>query len=222
MILSPVGDKETDMAKKSLGTIRDKQITRRRLISAVGSLLAREGFKGVGVNAVAREAGVDKKLIYRYFGGLPGLIAAFGKEEDFWPSVLELAGNDIQSFAGLPLDARLSGLTANFIAGIRKRPLTQAIMAWEMVEQNELTTALESVREQRIMEFFRMFFGREQADVDLQAIIMLVGAAVSYLVVRANHIHIYGGIRLDTDEGWQRIENSINEIIKGVLVFGRH
>ena len=48
-------------------------ITRRRLISAVGSLLAREGFKGIGVNAVAREAGVDKKLIYRYFDGLPGL-----------------------------------------------------------------------------------------------------------------------------------------------------
>ncbi|RPI71559.1 MAG: TetR/AcrR family transcriptional regulator, partial [Desulfobacteraceae bacterium] len=59
---------------------RDSEQTRRALINAVGSLLARDGFQAVGVNAVAKEAGVDKVLIYRYFGGLPGLIAAFGKE----------------------------------------------------------------------------------------------------------------------------------------------
>ena len=80
------------MTKKQQLKIRDKQITSKRLISAVGSLLAKKGFKGIGVNAVAREAGVDKVLIYRYFAGLEGLIAAFGKEGDFWPSALELAG----------------------------------------------------------------------------------------------------------------------------------
>ena len=205
------------MAKKETVKIRDRQITSRRLIAAVGSLLAREGFKGVGINAVAREAGVDKKLIYRYFEGLPGLIAAFGNEGDFWPSILELAGGDIQAFTGLPLEKRLSGMAANFIEGIRKRPLTLAIMAWEMVEQNELTRALEEVREQRIMEFFSIFFAKDQGKTDLQAMIMLVGAAVSYLAVRANSIDIYGGLRLDKEDGWQRIQNSIDEMIKGFL-----
>ena len=61
---------------------RDREATRARLIAAVGNLLAREGFKGLGVNAVAREAGVDKVLIYRYFGGLPELIVAFGRESN--------------------------------------------------------------------------------------------------------------------------------------------
>ena len=65
--------------------IRDRESTRARLIAAVGTLLAREGFTGLGVNAVAREAGVDKVLIYRYFGGLPELIVAFGREGNFWP-----------------------------------------------------------------------------------------------------------------------------------------
>lgn len=206
------------MAKKETIKIRDRQITSRRLIAAVGSLLAREGFKGIGINAVAREAGVDKKLIYRYFDGLPGLIAAFGNEGDFWPSILELAGGDIQAFAGLPLDQRLSGMAANFTEGIRKRPLTLAIMAWEMVEQNELTRSLEEVRERRIMEFFSMFFSKDQGQADLQAMIMLVGAALSYLAARSGHIDIYGGIRLDKDEGWQRIQNSIDQMIKGFLV----
>jgi AcrR family transcriptional regulator len=60
------------MPKKQTMKIRDKHITSKRLISAVGSLLAKKGFKGIGVNAVAREAGVDKVLFFRYFGGLTG------------------------------------------------------------------------------------------------------------------------------------------------------
>jgi len=205
------------MAKKQQLKIRDKQITSRRLISAVGSLLAKKGFKGIGVNAVAREAGVDKVLIYRYFGGLEGLIAAFGEEEDFWPSALELAGGDLQKFSQMPLDKRLSEFASNFIRSLRKRPLTLAIMAWEMIEPNGLTEELERIREQSIMEFFQMFFIKDQARVDLQAIIMLIGAAISYLVVRSRNIDLFGGLDLGSEQGWERIEKAIETITHGVL-----
>ena len=197
--------------------IRDKAITSRRLIASVGSLLAREGFKGVGVNAVAREAGVDKKLIYRYFGGLPGLIEAFGKEGDFWPSVLELAGGDLKAFGQMPLEERLSASSRNFIAALRRRPLTQAIMAWEVVEANELTRELEAVREERAMEFFRMFFATEVPEVDLQAGMMVIGAAVNYLLIRSGHIDIYGGLGLATDEDWERIAATVDMFIRGLV-----
>lgn len=208
---------EEIMPSRHVLKIRDKQVTSRRLVSAVGSLLAKKGFKGIGVNAVAREAEVDKVLIYRYFGGLPGLIAAFGKEGDFWPSSLELAGGDLQAFSHLPLEKRLSELGSNFIRALRKRPLTQAIMAWEMIESNELTEELERVREQSIMEFFQMFFMKDQARVDLQAIVMLIGAAISYLVVRARNIDLYGGLEIGSDQGWQRVESAISAICSGIV-----
>ncbi len=204
------------MPKKQILKIRDRQITSRRLISAVGSLLAKKGFKGVGVNAVAREAGVDKVLIYRYFGGLPGLISTFGKEGDFWPSSLELAGGDLQKFSHLPLESKLSELGTNFTQALRKRPLTQAIMAWEMIESNELTEELERVRENSIMEFFQMFFIKDQARIDLQAIVMLIGAAISYLVIRSNNVDLYGGLEIGSDQGWQRIEKSISAICSSI------
>lgn len=191
-------------------------ITSRRLVSAVGSLLAREGFKGVGVNAVAREAGVDKVLIYRYFGGLEGLIKAFGREGDFWPSALELAGGDLKAFSSLPMEQRLSAFSRHFIQALRKRPLTLAIMAWEMVEANELTRELEAVREQGILDFFKMFFLSENRD--LQGVMMLVGAAVSYLLIRSGHIDVYGGMGLGTDEDWENIAAGIDTIIKGVMI----
>jgi AcrR family transcriptional regulator len=197
--------------------IRDKQITSKRLISAVGSLLAKKGFKGIGINAVAREAGVDKVLIYRYFDGLPGLIAAFGKEGDFWPSALELAGGDLKKFSQLPLEKRLSELGTNFTRALRRRPLTQAIMAWEMIESNALTEELERVREKSIIEFFQMFFIEDQLRIDLQAIVMVIGAAISYLVVRSNNVDLYGGLEIGSDQGWQRIEQAISAICTSIV-----
>ena len=45
--------------RKAAPRERDAQATRGRILAAVGSLLVREGFGALGVNAVARAAGVD-------------------------------------------------------------------------------------------------------------------------------------------------------------------
>ena len=73
---------------------KDREQTRARILQAVGRLLAESGFRELGVNAIAREAGVDKVLIYRYFGGMPELLRTFAEEGDFWPQLSELAGED--------------------------------------------------------------------------------------------------------------------------------
>ena len=53
---------------------RDRSETTARILAAVGEVLARDGFGALGVNAVAKHAGVDKVLIYRFFGGMPELL----------------------------------------------------------------------------------------------------------------------------------------------------
>ncbi|MGQ0565366.1 MAG: TetR/AcrR family transcriptional regulator [Gemmobacter sp.] len=58
---------------------RNRDDTRARILDAGLSLLSEQGFAGFGVNAVARAAGCDKQLIYRYFDGLPGLTRAMGE-----------------------------------------------------------------------------------------------------------------------------------------------
>ena len=196
---------------------RDREATRKLLIDAVGKLLAEKGFTHLGVNAIARQAGVDKVLIYRYFGGLPGLIKAFGQEGDFWPSIEELAGGDIESFRRLPLEKKLVALGHNFLSGIRKRPLTQEVMAWEMVERNAFTEELEIIRETRMLRFAELFLQTEGARADLMAVTAVVGGGISYLVCRARRVRWYNGIDLDSNEGWQRIEAAIGQIVKGVM-----
>jgi len=197
--------------------VRDREATRVRLIEAVGRLLARQGFKALGINAVAREAGVDKVLIYRYFGGLPRLIAAFGQEGDFWPTLAELTGGDPVAFGRLPVDERLRRLTRHFVAGIRRRPLTLEIMAWETVERNELTAELEMIRENTMLRLAEMFFPAGLGSLDLQAAVALMGAGLSYLAVRARDIQWYNGIDIQSEAGWQRIEAAVDRIVSGLL-----
>jgi AcrR family transcriptional regulator len=197
--------------------IRDRETTRARLIEAVGTLLAREGFTGLGVNAVAREAKVDKVLIYRYFGGLPELIVAFGREGNFWPSIKELAGGDVVAFGQLAPAEQLSQLGKNFMAAIRTRPLTQEILAWEMIERNELTIELETIRENTMMNFFEMFFQSAKKRPDIAAMGAIIGAGISYLVSRGRKIRFYNGIDLDSEAGWQRLEGAIDTMIQGTF-----
>lgn len=196
---------------------RDSEATRNQLIGAVGKLLVEKGFAGLGVNAVARRAGVDKVLIYRYFDGLPGLMEAFGRGEDFWPSIEELAGGDVEAYRCLALDQKLLVLGQNFVHGLRKRPVTLEIMAWEMVQRNALTEILEDIRERRMLKFAEMFLAQEAVDVDLMAITTIVGAGLMYLLCRARSIQWYNGIDLNSEEGWQRIEAGYRQVVEGLI-----
>lgn len=52
--------------------------TTARILEAGLAILSEEGFAGLGVNSLARRSGADKQLIYRYFGGMDGFLAALG------------------------------------------------------------------------------------------------------------------------------------------------
>lgn len=196
---------------------RNREATRGQLIKAVGEILAEKGFAALGVNAVARQAKVDKVLIYRYFDNLEGLTKAFAQEGDFWPSIEELAGGDIAAFHLLPLEEKLIALGRNFMRGIRARPLTQEIMAWEMVERNKLTEELEKVREIQMLRFFEQFFSKENSSSDLMAIMSIIGGGLSFLICRSRHIRWYNGVDLKSDEGWARIEGGVEQIIRKLM-----
>lgn len=197
--------------------VRNREATRGQLIKAVGEILAEKGFAALGVNAVARQAKVDKVLIYRYFDDLEGLTKAFAQEGDFWPSIEELAGGNIAAFHLLPLEDKLIALGRNFMRGIRARPLTQEIMAWEMVERNKLTEELEKVREIQMLRFFEQFFSKESSSIDLMAIMSIIGGGLSFLICRSRHIQWYNGVDLKSDEGWARIEGGVEQIIRKLM-----
>lgn len=77
---------------------RNRQLTRDRIRDAALQILRSTGFAGWGVNAIAREAGVDKVLLYRYFGSLEGLLESLYRETVLWPDPQSLPVHSAEAF----------------------------------------------------------------------------------------------------------------------------
>jgi AcrR family transcriptional regulator len=198
---------------------RDSEATQGRILKAVGRLLARRGFLGLGVNAIAREARVDKVLIYRYFGGLPQLLQAFAERGDFWPTAEEAAGAppEVTSRWGA-VDWSLAMLRG-LLRGLRARPMTQEILRWELAASNELTEKLAGVREERGLDMLRRVApaAERHRGTDLPAMAALLSAGIIYLVLRSKTAPAWLGVSLRDEEGWARIERAVEAIVRRVL-----
>lgn len=197
-------------------TPRNRDQTTERILKAVGVLLSRSGFRALGVNAIAREAGVDKVLIYRYFGGLPKLLEAFADRGDFWPSDAELlppgSSADPDPKALALRASRALGLLAQ---ALRSRPETQAILVWELFERNELTDALATARERQGLRILGTL--PSLPHVDVPAVAAILSAGITQLVLRARTADRYNGIDLRSDVGWARIESAGQWLVESLF-----
>lgn len=198
---------------------RDREATQSRLIAAVEELIRDDGFGAVRINAVARRAGVDKVLIYRYFGGLPGLLSAYAEKGGFWWQVADLlaepmpAKDDPQA-----LPKALWLVLERHAAFLRSHPVTLEVIAWELSERNELTEALETVREERSLALMRALARRFGQDEALFAhrfapLLALLGAAANYLAARGRRLRSFNGIDLQSEEGWARLSRCAGAMI---------
>ena len=174
---------------------RDREKTGKAILDAVGRLILRDGLSGVGINAVAREAGADKVLIYRYFGDLDGLYRAYAETGDFWWTVEDML-------------ASVGGAAT----------LAEALKA-EPENRTPLVVALEEVRERRSLDLMKNVAVRYDVPegADVPALTALLAAAIDYLLARARSIRVYGGVEIKTPKDWERIFATIDAMIDGAL-----
>lgn len=197
---------------------RDRAGKERDLILAFDRLLQKQGAHRLGVNAIVKEAGVGKNLLYSYFGGLEGLAAAWAREADFLPPDPEIMGTDERVYATLTTAEQLTSNYRNFSAALRRRPHTLEVLAGELVQQTEVTRALDQVREE-YGKGLRRFFTRpdEYDQQNTTALQLILYAAVVYLAQRSRTAPRYFGLRLDRPEGWRHIDDAIGVIVDGVM-----
>jgi AcrR family transcriptional regulator len=188
---------------------RDRAQTEEDLLAAVGRLLATTGFEDLGVNAVAREAGVDKVLIYRYFDDLTGLLRAFASRREHWPADAELLG-DAPPTEPAELAAHV---LVEFGRAIRGRPETQAILRRELSERNPLTDALATAREEQAARLGERIGALGE---DGPAAGALLAAGLTFLALRANTADAYNGVNLRSAEGWERLERAVTSIVRAL------
>jgi len=195
--------------------VKNREKTEAKLIQSVAEVLAEKGFGKLGVNAVARQAGVDKVLIYRYFGDINGLMEAYAKSSDFWPPVSELLGEGeaFDELRELPFAKAFTEVFRRYARALRSRPLTLEIMSWETIERNALTIAFEDVRESTGQELMEFLSYSNPPQGDWQAITNLLSGGIHYLAIRGRKITTYGGMNIADEQAWDRMIDSIHYLV---------
>lgn len=193
------------MPTKTAPKKRDREGTEARIVDAAARVLARDGAAGFGINAVAAEAGADKKLIYRYFGDLDGLIAAMGERLDLW------AGPAEPPSQGESYGERMAHLIAAYGRHVRGDLLLQRLLAWELAEDAPALRALDLARSKAMQSAMPAMRGADgpPEGVDAPAVNAVLLAAVNYLALRQRTMGRFAGLDLSTAAGQARADAAI-------------
>jgi AcrR family transcriptional regulator len=198
------------MKEKKIKTTRNKEATKRKILDATASIVLRDGFNAVGINAVAKESGVDKVMIYRYFSDITGLLKAFATEKDYWLVAFNDAPQDLNKASEEDLKNISVGLFTGLLKNLMQNKEMQELLLWELIDKNEISAKTTALREEQgiaIMKQFENIF--KSKGVDLAAFSAVMVAGIYFLVLRSKTVGVFNSIPLDKPEGWKRIEKIV-------------
>lgn len=191
---------------------RDREATERRLLETVGEMVAAEGFEQIGINAVAARAGVSKILIYRYFGSVEGLLAAYVRQHDFWLNFpLELPAHD-------QVPAFIKRMFRGQADRLRHDATLKRLYRWELSCDNPSIARLREQREKvglQLVEAVSSLTGRPHGEIAAMASVL--SASITYLAMLGDFCPVYNGLSLDTDAGWDQLAQGIERLVDRVF-----
>lgn len=181
-------------------------------MAAAERILLAEGWTGLNVNTLAAEAGFDRKLIYRYFNGVDGVVERLAGRLDLWLGETlaahpPMATSSYRAFASDMLRAYLGALRAN--------PLILRLLAWELSQDTPLLRRMQAARS---AVFQRWTASRRPnlplpTGVDVVALNAVFLAAIQHLALAATARGRFAGVSLD-DPGWLRIETALDRMLE--------
>ncbi len=189
--------------------MRNRNETEERIYRAFTEMLETEGFAKLGINALAKQAGVDKNLVYRYFDGLKGLFLRYAEEGDFF--------RYLDHPNGLLSLEQVADKIAAYAKELRAKPGTQEILRSQVNQAHtEATRPLFKYANSRLISSF------EHAPTDivdkatLNNAVTLMIAGIIYLSLMSKHHRYFMNFHLQDEENWTELEALIPLLLKGL------
>lgn len=188
---------------------KNRPTTEQTLIKAVQDIIEESGFEGLGINAVATKAGVAKVLIYRYFNSLDGLIAAYIRQNDYWINFDEQ----------MPDKAHIAEFIKRAfkrqIMELRKSYTMRRLYRWELSTDNKIVRELREKREEKgILLIEAISKLTQHSQKETAALATILSVAISYLALLEENCPVYNGLKIQTESGWEQLEEGINLLVE--------
>lgn len=192
------------------GSVRkkSKDASKQQFLDAVGAVIRAKGYSGLKVNDLAAAAGLDKKLIYNYFGSTDELLDTYIQSQDFWSKV----GRDMvaaETDGGQQFAKHILCQQFDFVAG---NPELQKIVLWRLSEERDALRKLTDTQEENGEVLFKNiadpFFGDKAELFRATMAIMISGLYYLNLYASVNG-SLFCGIDIASEQGKEKIKEAI-------------
>jgi AcrR family transcriptional regulator len=191
---------------------RDRERTKGKILKAVGEVIEQYGTDKVGVNLIARTAGVNKVLIYRYFESVDGLMEEYIKSGEYTSTTGDDYIENIEPVQPEERGKAMTELMLTFLHDLRERKATRDILRWEIGTGKSVLSDAKNNVANRLLEKI----GDLPNFKDTSALMAFLTAGIYYLVIAADHRSTMINVDLHSEEGWKRIEDIIEQIVNNV------
>lgn len=188
--------------------------TEKRLLEAVSRVIEDEGFTKIGINRIAaRQAQCDKVLIYRYFGGLDGLLVAWAKQYDFYSFAYSEFISQIEQAETSNLGEIIKAVLLKQLEYLKDNQLMQELYVWEL-SGNSSFRAIQVEREKngyKLQLELEKRLGDSCRDCNFHITIII--AAINHIILFTRQYNMFNGIDFSKPEAWDELKNVISDYV---------
>ncbi|GAB3640422.1 TetR/AcrR family transcriptional regulator [Spirosoma arcticum] len=189
---------------------RNRAKTTQRIVEALEEVIAERGLEGVGVNRVAEKANVSKVLIYRYFGGMEGLLEYYVKMGKLFPVFNPAVLDQIRPLHESDVARIWYRQVIQTYRYFRTFKAAREILKASVIENDSIAETTARAQDEEMTRLVDQLSFVKGADT--QAISAVVLGAMTYLTIMAQNDRTMISIDLRSEEGWKRIESAVKAI----------
>lgn len=202
--------------KSAAGSIRNKERSKKKFLEAVGKILKTKGHTALKVTDIAATAGVDKKMIYNYFGGIDGLIDEYIRSQDYWSKVTIDEVDKIKPKLDDGGQSFMEEMLLSQFDYVYKSKEAQKLLLWRISESRKSLRKLTDTQEENGEYIFKLLMDshfKEHAE-DVRAIMAILVSGLYYLnMYAAMNGSIFCGIDVDTSKGRDKIKSAVSFLL---------
>jgi AcrR family transcriptional regulator len=195
---------------------RSKEKSKQVFLDAVGKILKTKGYQALKVNDIAAEAGLDKKLIYKYFGGTDQLMDEYVRSQDFWSNVESDQEPGEITDGGQAFSKEMLLLQFDYV---HKNKELQKVLLWRLSEQRRSLKKLTAEQEDNGERLFKAITDPHFGDKaeDFRAVMAILISGVYYLNLYASvNGSVFCGLDLKSMEGRGKIQEALGFLVDKV------
>ncbi|PRB00653.1 TetR family transcriptional regulator [Chryseobacterium sp. MYb7] len=202
--------------KSAAGSIRNTERSKKKFLDAVGKILRTKGYTALKVSSIAATAGVDKKMIYSYFGGFDGLIDEYIRLQDYWSKVTIEEVKKIKPKLDDGGKSFMEEMLLTQFDYVYTHREAQKLLLWRLSEPRKALKKLTDTQEENGEYIFKLLMDphfKENAE-EVRSVMAILVSGLYYLnMYAAINGSIFCGIDVNSSRGRDKIKKAISFIL---------